>query len=317
MINDWLLNPIEFFADPSRRLFFGFLLSSMLIIFISSFINKKKWSRQRFRLIFLSPKYWLTRSTCIDLSFLLGNTALRTLLIIPLFGSHLVGAIWVARTLQSHFDTPPNLALPWIVIASLFTLTFFITEDLSRFLLHKLMHSNAFLWRIHTTHHSAETLTPLTLHRVHPIEMALYYTRGFIVFSLVSGVFIYFSGKRLSALDILGVDALGFLFNMLGANLRHSHIWISFGKLEKWFISPAQHQIHHSNNPAHFDKNFGSALSIWDRLSGSWVPATHYQKLRFGVNHPLKKTRITHAIWRTFKKRLRFKDKIINVAKIS
>ncbi len=311
MTNDWLLNPIEFFADPSRRLFFGFLFSSILIIFISSFMNKKKWSRKRFKLIFLSHKYWLTRSTCIDLSFLLSNTALRALLIIPLFGSHLVGAIWVARTLQNQFDTPPALDLPWIVIASIFTLTFFIIEDASRFLLHKLMHSHAFLWRIHTTHHSAETLTPLTLHRVHPIEMALYYARGFIVFSVVSGAFIYFSGKRLSALDILGVDALGFLFNMLGANLRHSHIWISFGKLEKWFISPAQHQIHHSSNPAHFDKNFGSALSIWDRLSGTWVPAMHYEKLRFGVHKASQKTAVIHRITNLLKKSFTKKTSLI------
>jgi len=62
---------------------------------------------------------------------------------------------------------------------------------------------------------------------------------------------------------------LGFLFNALGANLRHSHIWLSFGSLERWFISPAQHQIHHSSAEADRDINFGTCLAIWDRLFGS------------------------------------------------
>ena len=43
-----------------------------------------------------------------------------------------------------------------------------------------------------------------------------------------------------------GVEALGFWFNAATGNLRHSHVWLPFGpKLERWLLSPAQHQLHH------------------------------------------------------------------------
>ena len=57
---------------------------------------------------------------------------------------------------------------------------------------------------------------------------------------------------------------------MTGSNLRHSHINIKYWKwLEYIFISPAQHQLHHSIAQEHYDKNFGAALAIWDWLFGS------------------------------------------------
>jgi|TARA_B110000858_G_scaffold51692_1_gene59857 sterol desaturase/sphingolipid hydroxylase (fatty acid hydroxylase superfamily) len=198
--------------------------------------------------------------------------------------AQLVVAMSVAFTLQQNFGSVNLIQLPWLLIAAVFTAVFFVAEDLSRFLLHRAMHRIPFLWRYHKTHHSAQILTPLTVHRVHPIEICLYYTRGVLVFGIVSGVFIYVFGSKLSALDILGVDALGFLFNMVAANLRHSHIWLSFGRFERVFISPAQHQIHHSIAPEHHDTNFGTCLAVWDRLFGSWIAAGMIPKrLRFGV----------------------------------
>ena len=57
-----------------------------------------------------------------------------------------------------------------------------------------------------------------------------------------------------------------------GANLRHSHVKLKYPSfLEYIFISPHQHQIHHSDNPIHFNKNMGSKLAIWDWLLGTLV----------------------------------------------
>ncbi len=56
---------------------------------------------------------------------------------------------------------------------------------------------------------------------------------------------------------LLGVPVLMFMFNLLGYNLRHSHIWLRWpGKWAMIFGSPAHHQIHHSCHPDHIDKNF-------------------------------------------------------------
>ena len=74
----------------------------------------------------------------------------------------------------------------------------------------------------------------------------------------------------------------GVLFNFAAANLRHSHIWISFGRLEKIFISPAQHQIHHSVGNS--NANLGSIFSIWDGMVGTRMYAGEKRTLEFGLS---------------------------------
>jgi len=75
------------------------------------------------------------------------------------------------------------------------------------------------------------------------------------------------------------------LFLITYGHLRHSHIWIPFrGWLGKILISPAHHQIHHSTNPAHFNKNLGFALSFWDWVFGTLhIPAKEREVEVFGV----------------------------------
>jgi sterol desaturase/sphingolipid hydroxylase (fatty acid hydroxylase superfamily) len=78
---------------------------------------------------------------------------------------------------------------------------------------------------------------------------------------------------------------IGFAFAALGANLRHSHVWLSYGRaLEHVAISPAQHQIHHSADRRHFDRNFGSALAIWDWLFGTLYVTRERERLTFGLS---------------------------------
>ena len=49
------------------------------------------------------------------------------------------------------------------------------------------------------------------------------------------------------------------------------------------FISPAHHEVHHSGDPKHFNKNFGSCLALWDWMFGTlYVPAKEREKLTFG-----------------------------------
>lgn len=283
-----LTAPLGYPFDPASRIYWLFLVSAAAMALLALYLQSRCGPRGGFfalagRSLF-SRRHWFNRSTATDLSLLLGNSTLRALLVIPLLGSHLLATLWVARTLQTHLGNAPDWQLHWFAIASLYTLTFFLVEDLSRFSLHMAMHRVPFLWRFHRLHHSAQRLTPLTLFRVHPVEMTLYYGRGLVVFGLVSGVFVYLFGRQLSGLDVLGVDILGFAFNFLGANLRHSHIWLTFGPLERWLISPAQHQLHHSAAPEHRDRNFGTTLTLWDRLSGTHIPAgARPRRLVFGL----------------------------------
>ena len=245
--------------------------------------EKKQLTLTDIRRLLFNKRYWINQSSAVDLYYLFLNSLLKGILIVPLVGSHVGLSLFFYGVLQNNFESPNFGHAPWYLIAGLYTLSFFVIEDLSRFLLHRCMHYFPFLWRYHKVHHSATNLTPLTLNRVHPVEMALYYLRGTFVFALVSGSFFFLFSNELTAFDILGVDLLGFLFNILGANLRHSRIWLSFGRFEKLFISPAQHQIHHSSAPEHQDKNFGTYIALWDRVNGSLVFSGRKKRLRFGL----------------------------------
>ena len=72
-------------------------------------------------------------------------------------------------------------------------------------------------------------------------------------------------GKDVGPIEVLGVPAAGFVLNTLFGNFRHSNLFLRFPKaLEKWFLSPAQHQIHHSIERAHWNKilEHGSLFGI-------------------------------------------------------
>jgi sterol desaturase/sphingolipid hydroxylase (fatty acid hydroxylase superfamily) len=74
-------------------------------------------------------------------------------------------------------------------------------------------------------------------------------------------------------------------FLMTYGHLRHSHMWIPFtGIAGRILQSPAHHQLHHSANPAHFDKNLGFALALWDWAFGTLaIPARTREPIVFGV----------------------------------
>lgn len=277
-----IATPAGFFFDAGKRVYWLYLLSALVIASLVVTVQAGKFDLKNQLSSLFNPTYWFAKSSLYDVFLMLVNNALRLLLLVPLFGSHIALTIYVGSFLQDSLGDAPVIQINWFAIALLFTLTLFLVEDLSRFALHYCMHRYKFLWRFHKTHHSATVLTPFTIFRVHPVEHILYFMRGLIVFGAISGLFIWLFSGKLTAFQILGVDIFGFLFNLFAANLRHSHIWLSFGKLERWFISPAQHQLHHSAHHNFF--NLGSILSIWDGFIGTRLYAEKKQKLQFGLD---------------------------------
>jgi sterol desaturase/sphingolipid hydroxylase (fatty acid hydroxylase superfamily) len=76
---------------------------------------------------------------------------------------------------------------------------------------------------------------------------------------------------------LLGINSIYAAYNFFGSNLRHSHVWLSWGKpLSYLFISPAMHQIHH--DPKRMDRNYGEIFAIWDWLFGTlYIPIRREQ----------------------------------------
>ncbi len=252
--------------NPSQRFYWGVLLSSVVIAWLLLLLRggeEKPWDLLKDRLF--SKKILFHKSSRLDFKISIFNLILKTLITLPFVGLGFSFASLLLkfyRTLFPDFTGLPEM--PDWLNSALYTLIFFIVNDFARFYHHYLMHKFRFLQLIHRTHHSAKVLTPLTLLRAHPLEMIIAQFRNGLIYSITLTLSILLFPAPISAWDILGVNVFGFLFNFLGSNLRHTSIDLSFGYLEFLFISPRMHQYHHSDNPLHFNKNFGVSLSIWD-----------------------------------------------------
>lgn len=170
-------------------------------------------------------------------------------------------------------------------LVCLSTVAMFLAIDFSLWLLHYLQHRVGFLWELHKVHHSAEVLTPLTVYRTHPLDDWLNVTGSAAAIGAVQGFLRYVAGYPVQGATFLGLNILLFAFYALGFNLRHSHAWVAYHpSLSHVFISPAQHQIHHSVAPRHHDKNFGFALAFWDWLAGTLYVPEGREQLNFGLS---------------------------------
>jgi sterol desaturase/sphingolipid hydroxylase (fatty acid hydroxylase superfamily) len=213
---------------------------------------------------------WRHRSSIMDLQLLIARRLLGLIGLLPRLGSAYVLAtslvIWLDRTLGQ----PDSPDLSPAVLSTGYTLVLFVVWDFSRAVLHWLMHRVPLLWQFHQVHHSAEVLTPLTFHRVHPVESMMYGLRSVLTTGLLAGLAFWLYRGTAVELTVLGVHGLGFVLNSATGNLRHSHVYLSFGpSLERWLLSPAQHQVHHSKSPERDDHNFGTWLACWDRMAGT------------------------------------------------
>ena len=291
---DRLLGPL---INPQKRIFAGYLLSSLLIALAATAVASRKPLRQAFAALF-AKHIWLSRSAIADYKILMINQAIM-LGLAPRLISKLAIATLLFEALHIWLDGRVFLwpSAPKWVIAALFTSCLFLLDDASKYLLHRVLHRWPLLWNFHKVHHSAEVLTPLTVYRVHPVEAVLFSLRAVIVQAIAIAVFLFFFGDRTTLVSILGANVFLFFFNLAGSNLRHSHVWISYGRvLEHWLISPAQHQIHHSLEERHFDRNFGAVLAIWDRMSGSLEVANPINKpFIFGVD--AEDTMTSHSLY--------------------
>ena len=282
------------FVSPSSRIFWPGLLC-FLIVTLFSIGPKSLFQIKRYQ------HFLQDASLRLDVALFIGNRLLWMLF--PL--ANVMSSWWLSLKLlvfwRALFGTSPNLQWSSTEIVVLYSIVLFVVWDLSRFCLHWLLHKIPFLWAFHQVHHSATILTPLTFFRTHPIETLLYQARSVFTTGLVVSIFVWLFATELKPWELFGVPAIGFLLNMGVGNLRHSHLWIRYPEwLEKWFISPAQHQLHHSKHPEHYNCNFGTWLAIWDRIFGS-LQITKNQPESYGVLKPNHKMNLSSAWFSPFR----------------
>jgi sterol desaturase/sphingolipid hydroxylase (fatty acid hydroxylase superfamily) len=306
LIPDFLQDFFEEFANPQKRIFVGYLLSAFVVALVWLCIAERDSAKAAIKKIF-DKNVWLSTSSLADFKIILVNrvimsgtaAALVTQITISTFLYKLLHGQALIEPLALHFISAGSVAV-------IFTVFFFVFDDFSRFYVHRLMHRLPVLWAFHQVHHSAETMTPFTIFRTHPIEGFIFTLRTSVVQGIVISVFLFLFGSKVDLITVYGASVGVVIFHSLGSNLRHSHVKIRYPRLiELFFISPGQHQIHHSTEKRHFDKNFGVALAVWDLIFGSLLHS-ETQPHKFGLTTKFgEKHNLLHLYVEPFKAAIR------------
>jgi len=167
---------------------------------------------------------------------------------------------------------------------------YFLTDHFVGYWVHRLYHTKLF-WHLHRFHHSAPELSFITFYRVHPAET---FTRLLFFISPLT---------ILNAPDKVLLVAL--TVNVFLNYCQHSQMPKDWGWIGRWiFGSPGFHQLHHSIDAEHRDKNF-SSCPLWDRVFGTWhddraVPSAYGISTEDGPDHGYDHHPIRTFLYDTF-----------------
>lgn len=275
-----LIEPLYYFNDPEMRINYWYLISSLLLAYYVYYKTKEKVPFLKY---IFSKKVWLSKSAFIDYKYFFFNGIVKIVLIAPLIKMWWYLGVSINDWMEESFGISEVL-LSENELIIYYTLTLIILSDLVIYLVHVAMHKIPFLWEFHKIHHSATTMNPITQFRLHPVELIVNNLSLILVSSFLFGFFDYFFAGSVKASTYIEANIFTVLFLFWGASLRHSHVRLKyFHFLERILISPLQHQLHHSDNPAHFDKNMGSQLAIWDWVFGTLMRSSEVFKIHFGL----------------------------------
>lgn len=274
------------FVNFTNGLAWPYLLSSLTLAWLLYLVARRQGgtTAKSFREYAFPAHIYRHPSTLLDLRFMAVDIVLNFLIWIPVFsGVGLLTAkiLSVVVIQRMGWEPPGSLSATAIVFT---TMGFLFLSDLINYWAHVWLHKNPVLWSFHQVHHSAEVLTPAAAFRVHPVENLITVVLQAPVAGLSALVFQNVLGRDRQFMMIFGVSIFGFVYGLLGTHLRHSHIWMSYGPAwNRIMMSPAHHQLHHSIDPRHWNKNFGVKFTLWDALFGTLYAPGRPEVLRVGI----------------------------------
>ena len=220
-----------------------------------------------------------------DFLFWISRKLVMLLVAVPTGASITIACGYASHAvLAAVFGDAGHVSASQTVPASLlFTMTMLLAYDISYYLYHNLQHRIPVLWELHKVHHSAEVMVGTTKDRIHPVDDVMNRIWDGLITGPVYGFWLFFAFDPVE-ITILGINVYVLRNIIMMDFVRHTHLKISFGPLvNKIILCPHYHQLHHSTNPKHFDKNFGLMLSVWDRMFGTLHAPEPDESFSFGL----------------------------------
>jgi sterol desaturase/sphingolipid hydroxylase (fatty acid hydroxylase superfamily) len=134
-------------------------------------------------------------------------------------------------------------------------IVFLITVDFCRYWKHRFLHSISIFQAFHSIHHATDNLNFLTTYRIHLVEY------------LIDGLVTLIPVVLLGIPPEMSIPL--YLTLILYGAINHSGLNLSFGWLDRIFVSPRFHALHHSIDRNIYNTNFGSLFSVWDIIFGT------------------------------------------------
>lgn len=283
-----VIAPFLYPLEPSQRIHVLYLGTALLLAFVvynAGTVRRGGTILPAFLRHCFPRRIYAHRSAWVDYKYFVVNAIAQPLILGPILIGSAATTGWTVALLAALAGSE-GLGLAsgaWATL--LMTVCLLLAADFGIFFAHYLQHKVPALWEFHKVHHSAEVLTPITVYRMHPVDNLLTGTCVGILEGLVYGLFTFVFAELPGLYAAFGLNAGFFLFYLAGYNLRHSHIWLAYPRaISHVLVSPAQHQIHHSLDPKHFDRNLGFVFAFWDWLAGTlYVPAGK-EELSFGLD---------------------------------
>jgi sterol desaturase/sphingolipid hydroxylase (fatty acid hydroxylase superfamily) len=147
-----------------------------------------------------------------------------------------------------------------------------ILMDYTLYLWHVLMHRSPLLWRFHLPHHIDLDLDASTAFRFHAGELTIS------------------TAWRAGQVTLIGLSPLALsvwqIFLIISVLFHHSNVRLPIAierKLNRVFVTPRMHGIHHSIVKEETNSNWSSGLTVWDWLHGTLRLNIPQNKITIGV----------------------------------
>jgi sterol desaturase/sphingolipid hydroxylase (fatty acid hydroxylase superfamily) len=286
-----LIEQLSFQALIRLRGFVSFCtneLSAVVIIGSLFWLFTRRYDKKRSLvalLHYLFPKKYYSHPTTVPSYW---NIVAFSLIIFNPIASF-VGGIrlgeWFAGLLADHIGSS-NLHFPYGWANALVQLLIvFWGASFFNYWLHYAFHKVPLLWGIHRVHHSCETPGLTALIHTHPLESLVFGPFMALPRAFLGGLTLNLMGVREFESTAWVIIAAYTTWEIYYSTFEHSHIPLSLGWFDRIYAGPVLHQIHHSIELRHRDKNLGDNFGvIWDWIFGTIYVPEKDEQYRWGLN---------------------------------